>query len=94
MAPAGKMMTPPISFLPLQHLAIDFVGPLKGSNHYGMILTCTCQLSVFVRLIPVLQRDMAEKTASRFFTGWMVTFGVPASIISDRDKTWTSKLWK
>jgi hypothetical protein len=93
-APTGKMMTPPLPSKPLQHLAIDFVGPLKGSNHYDMILTCTCRLSGFTRIIPVLQKDTAEKTASRFFTGWLAIFGAPSTIISDRDKTWTSRFWK
>jgi hypothetical protein len=93
-APTGKMLTPPMPNSPLQHIAIDFVGPLRGSGHYDMILTCTCRLSGFTQLIPVLQTDTAEKTASRFFTGWLATFGAPTSIISDRDKTWTSHFWK
>jgi hypothetical protein len=93
-APTGKMMTPPIPLGPLRHLAIDFVGPLHSATHYDMILMCTCRLSGFTRLVPVLQKDTAEKTASRFFTGWLATFGAPKSIISDRDKTWTSRFWK
>lgn len=66
-APPGKMKTPPVPQLPLQQLAIDFVGPLKSSNHFDMILTVTCRLTGFVRLIPTLQKDTAEKTASRFY---------------------------
>ncbi|PLW46921.1 hypothetical protein PCASD_08104 [Puccinia coronata f. sp. avenae] len=93
-APTGKMLTPSIPQTPLRDLAIDFVGPLKSTAHYDMILTCTDRLSGFVRIIPVLQKDTAEKTAARFFTGWLATFGSPATIISDRDKTWTSKFWK
>jgi hypothetical protein len=89
-APTGKMLTPIIPQTPLSELAIDFVGPLKSSNHYDMLLTCTCQLSGFTRLIPVLQKDTAEKTASRLFSGWIAIFGAPTSILSDRDKTWTS----
>lgn len=59
-----------------------------------MILTCTCRLSGFTRIIPVLQSDTAEKTGNQFFSGWIASFGLPASIISDRDKTWTSRFWK
>ena len=92
-APTGKMMTPPLPRRPLQDLAIDFVGPLKASNHYDMFLTCTCRLSGFTQIIPVLQKDTAEKTATRFFNGWLSTFGAPRSILSDRDKTWTSHFW-
>jgi hypothetical protein len=80
--------------VPFCDLAIDFVGPLKAAAHYDMILTCTDCISGFVRIIPVLQKDTAEKTAARFFSGWLATFGAPVTIISDRDKTWTSKFWK
>ena len=93
-APTGKMLTPEFPRIPLQDIAIDFVGPLKSSGHYDMLLSCTCRLSGFTGLIPTLQKDTAEKTASRFFTGWLATFGAPKSIISDRDKTWDSKFWK
>jgi hypothetical protein len=57
-------------------------------------MPCTCCLSGFTRLIPTLQKDTAEKTALRFFTGWLALFGAPTSIISDRDKAWLSRFWK
>jgi hypothetical protein len=75
-------------------IAIDFIGPLKSASHYGMNLSCTCRLSGFTRLIPTLQSDTANKTASRFFTGWIALFGPPLSIISDHNKLWTSKFWQ
>jgi hypothetical protein len=93
-APTGKMLTPSFPRTPLSDLAIDFVGPLKTSNHYDMILTCTCRLSGFTRIIPCLQTDTAERSASRLFNGWLALFGAPQSILSDRDKTWTSHFWK
>jgi hypothetical protein len=90
----GKMLTPPLPRAPLQDIAIDFVGPIKASAHYDMILTCTDPLSGFVRITPVLQTDRAKKSATQFFNGWMATFGAPNTIISNRNKTWTSKFWK
>ncbi|KAI7940778.1 hypothetical protein MJO28_013063 [Puccinia striiformis f. sp. tritici] len=88
------MLSPPFPRLPVTDIAIDFVGPLRSASHYDMLLTCTCRLSGYTRLIPVLQSDTAEKTATRLFNGWISIFGAPSTIISDRDKTWTSKLWK
>ena len=88
------MKTPSIPCKPLTDITIDFVGPLRQANHYDMILTCTCRLSGYVQIIPVLQKDTAEKTASRFFAEWVAKFGPRSSIISDRDKTWTSHFWK
>jgi hypothetical protein len=32
--------------------------------------------------------------ATRLFGGWLALFGAPKSILSDRDKTWTSQFWK
>jgi hypothetical protein len=75
-------------------IAIDFIGPLKSATHYDMILSCTCRLSGYTQLIPTLQSHTAEKTATCFFTGWISLFGAPISIISDRDKLWTSKFWQ
>jgi hypothetical protein len=80
------MLTPEFPRIPLQDIAIDFVGPLKSSGHYDMLMSCTCRLSGFTRLIPTLQKDTAEKTALRFFTGWLALFGSPTTIISNRDK--------
>jgi hypothetical protein len=88
------MLTPEFPRFPLTHIAIDFVGPLKALSHHDMLLTVTCRLSGFTRIIPTLQTDTAKKTASRFFTGWIALFGAPTSIISDRDKTWLAKFWK
>lgn len=93
-APAGRMLTPHVPRVPLTHLALDFIGLLPKVNNYDMILTCTCRLSGFTRLIPACQTDTAERVASRFFSNWIGTLGSPVSIISDRDKLWTSVFWK
>lgn len=92
--PAGKMKTPKFPYQPLTDIAVDFVGPLPLIGGYDMLLTCTCQLSGFTRLIPCNQKDTAEKTASRFFSALIGVFGSPTLIIGDRDKTWTSQFWK
>lgn len=93
-APPGRMLTANFPRTPLSNLAIDFIGPLPRVSHYDMLLTVTCRLTGFTRLIPTCQSDTAKKIASRFFSGWVGTFGSPSSIISDRDKTWTSAFWK
>jgi hypothetical protein len=52
------------------------------------------RLSGFTQLITTLQTDTAEHTATRFFNGWLLLFGALTTIISNQDKTWTSKFWK
>jgi hypothetical protein len=73
-APTGKMLTP------LLDIAIDFVGPLKASIQYDMILTCTCPLLGFTRIIPALQTDTAERSATRLFNG-VVTHTFPYHLL-------------
>jgi hypothetical protein len=93
-APFGRMLTPSFPCQPLVNISIDFISPLKSATHYNMILSCTCRLSGYTCLIPTLQSNIAEKTALRFFTGWITLFGAPLSIISDWDKLWLSKFWQ
>ena len=92
-SPTGKMLTPDFPQLPLSHISINFIFPLKTSNQYYMLLTVTCWLSGFTCIIPTLQKDSAKKMASCFFAGWITLFGAPATIISNRNKTWASKFW-
>lgn len=93
-AKPGKTLTPSVPRLPLMDLAIGFIGPLPKVNHYDMLLICKCRPSGFMRLIPTCQTDTAERVGTRFFSGWIGTFGAPSSVISDRDKLWTSVFWK
>lgn len=90
----GKLQSNPIPYQPMQSIAIDFIGPFPKVSGYDMILTCTCRLTGFVRLIPASQKDTAEKSASRLFGAWSAIFGLPESIIGDRDKAWTSRFWQ
>jgi len=75
-------------------IALDFVGPLPKVSGYDMILTCTCRLTGFVRLIPCNQKDQAERTARRLYASWLSIFGVPDTMIGDRDRIWTSRFWR
>jgi hypothetical protein len=87
---AGKLQSTPVPREPMEAIAIDFVGPFPKVSGYDMILSCTCRLTGFVRLIPASQRDTAERSATRLFNAWSSIFGLPSSIIGDRDKAWTS----
>lgn len=90
----GKMMTPPVPIRPLDAVAVDFIGPLPLVSGYDYLLTCTCRLLGFVSLIQCKKRDLAEKTARRFFAAWGGIFGMPTSLLGDREKIWTSTFWQ
>ncbi|SGY96055.1 BQ5605_C036g11538 [Microbotryum silenes-dioicae] len=74
-------------------IAIDFVGPLPANKGFDRVLTITDRLLGYVRLLPAREADTAAEVAARFHEGWHRLFGLPQSIVSDRDKLFTSKFW-
>jgi len=73
---------------------MDFVGPLPPEDEHDTILTITDRLNSDIRLVPVHSKITAEELAEIFFNEWYCENGLPLSIISDRDKLFTSKFWR
>ncbi|SGY55447.1 BQ5605_C006g04026 [Microbotryum silenes-dioicae] len=90
---AGKLHSLPVPTRPMADIAIDFVGPLPANKGFDRVLTITDRLSGYVRLLPARKADTAAEVAARFHEGWHRLFGLPQSIVSDRDKLFTSKFW-
>ncbi|SGY32280.1 BQ5605_C002g01343 [Microbotryum silenes-dioicae] len=90
---AGKLHSLPVPTRPMADIAIDFVGPLPAKKGFDRVLTITDRLSGYVRLLPAREADTAAEVAARFHEGWHRLFGLPQSIVSDRDKLFTSKFW-
>ncbi|SGY96140.1 BQ5605_C036g11545 [Microbotryum silenes-dioicae] len=90
---AGKLHSLPVPAQPMADIAIDFVGPLPANKGFDRVLTITDRLSGYVRLLPAREADTAAEVAARFHEGWHRLFGLPQSIVSDRDKLFTSKFW-
>lgn len=75
-------------------VAIDFIGPLPVEHGYDAIMTITDRLGADIRLIPCRMNMTAPEIANLFFNGWYCENGLPLSIVSDRDKWFTSKFWE
>ncbi|SGY12583.1 BQ5605_C011g06548 [Microbotryum silenes-dioicae] len=90
---AGKLHLFPVPTQPMADIAIDFIGPLPANKGFDRVLTITDRLSGYVRLLPAREADTAAEVAARFHEGWHRLFGLPQSIVSDRDKLFTSKFW-
>ncbi|SGZ27798.1 BQ5605_C026g10191 [Microbotryum silenes-dioicae] len=90
---AGKLHSLPVPTRPMADIAINFVGPLPANKGFDRVLTITDRLSGYVRLLPARKADTAAEVAARFHEGWHRLFGLPQSIVSDRDKLFTSKFW-
>jgi Reverse transcriptase (RNA-dependent DNA polymerase)./Integrase core domain. len=75
-------------------VAIDFIGPLPEDDGYNCIMSLTDRLGSDVRIVPTRTDITAEDCALLFFRNWYCENGLPAEIISDRDKLFVSKFWR
>jgi hypothetical protein len=91
---AGQLHPLPVPGRMFTDIAIDFVGPLPLSEGFDMLMTVSCRLTGYVRLIPCLTTDGALKCAERLYDGWHRFFGIPEKIVSDRDKLFVSQFWQ
>jgi hypothetical protein len=58
------------------------------------IITMTDRLGADIRIVPSHTTLTAEQFALTFFDHWYCENGLPADIVSDRDKLFMSKFWK
>lgn len=57
-------------------------------------MTITDRLGADIRLVPCHMNMNAKEIANLFFDHWYCENGLPLSIVSDRDKVFTSKFWR
>jgi len=92
--PAGPLHPLPVPDGQGDSIAIDFIGPLPTEQGYDGIMTITDHLGADIRLVPCRMKMNAREAANLFFNHWYCENGLPLSIMSDRDKLFTSKFWK
>jgi transposase InsO family protein len=93
--PAGLLLPLPIPSRPYDTITMDFVGPFpaSGERKYDYLLTVIDKFSKRVHLLPCHKTIDAHQTARLLIDNVVRQFGLPASIISDRDPRWTGVLW-
>jgi transposase InsO family protein len=75
-------------------VSIDFASINMSSNGFDTLMVIVDRLTKLVRLVPSLKSDTAEKVAERFLHHWYsIGYGLPESIVSDRDSKFSSKFW-
>jgi transposase InsO family protein len=74
--------------------AMDFIGPLPKSRGFNTLLVITDRLTDYVMIEPRLGTATAEDVARLDYRTWYRRFGLPKSIVSDRDKLFVSKFWR
>ncbi|GBG75356.1 hypothetical protein CBR_g19988 [Chara braunii] len=93
--PLGLLKPLPIPERPGESLSMDFMDTLVTSKS-GMrqIFVIVDRFSKFARLIAMPERAKTEYVIRLFKENWVRDFGLPKSIVSDRDVRFMSELWK
>lgn len=80
---------------PWTHIALDLVTHLprstKGNDALAVFVD---RFSKFARIIPCKTSITAADLANLFFDDVFRLFGIPVSLVSDRDPRFTSRFWK
>ena len=82
-----------------QKITMNFIIKLPPSKDtitgviYNSILVVVDRLTKYARFIPWREKESADKLAKTMLKEIVSKHGIPQSIISDRDKLFTSKFW-
>jgi len=90
----GFLIPNPIPSHPYQSISMDFIVNLPWSNDFNMIFMVVDRLTKQGTFIPCTTGLTAEEFAELFVRHIVCRFGLPNSIIMDRDPWWTSDFWK
>ncbi|GBG60166.1 hypothetical protein CBR_g3410 [Chara braunii] len=94
-APLGLLKPLPIPERPGESLSMDFMDTLitskSGMRHIFVIVD---RFSKYARLVAMPETTRTEYMIRMFKENLVRDFGLPKSIISDRDVRFTSELWK
>ena len=89
----GMLIPNPIPARPYQSISMDFVVNLPWSDGYKAIYVVVDRLTKHASFIPTSTGLDAEGFALLFVRVIACRFGLPESIITDRDPRWSSDFW-
>ena len=73
---------------------MDFLGPFPEVEGYNYLWVIVCRFTGMVRLIPIRTDTTAKELSWIYLQEVVKLYGLPASIVSDRDSKFTSVWWK
>jgi hypothetical protein len=77
-----------------QDISMDFIEGLPKSAGYDVILVIVDRYTKYAHFIPLKHPYYAHTVAKAVFNNVVKLYGMPLSIVSDRDKVFTRHFWK
>ena len=90
----GLLQPLPVPLQAWHTISLDFIDGLPKSKSYDTILVVIDKISKYAHFIPLAHPYTAMSVAQLFLNHVYKLHGLPTMIISDRDRVFTSNLWK
>lgn len=92
--PAGLLQPLPVPEVAFESIAMDFVTDLPVCKGFDAVWTVTDRLTKLVHFIPVTKKIGSQELAELFMLHVFRQYGMPRSIVSDRDGRFLNPWWK
>ncbi|GJY13657.1 putative reverse transcriptase domain-containing protein [Tanacetum coccineum] len=93
--PSGLLQQPEIPIWKWEGIAMDFVTKFpRTSSGHGTIWVFVDRLTKSAHFLPMCEDYKMERLARLYLNEIVARYGVPISIISDRDSHFTSRFWQ
>jgi transposase InsO family protein len=92
--PAGKLQPLPVPEAPWQDISLDFIEGLPKSDGCDSILVVVDRFTKFAHFIPLRHPFSSSQVAKALWDNVIKLHGIPLTIVSDRDRIFTSHTWR